>query len=205
MIIAIEGIIGAGKTRLIERLNIKNGLTYPEFQYHPFYEPVDENKYLGRFYKDPKKWAFPMQMELMFRRFKIQLQSLQYSLEKNEHCLLDRSLLGDWVFASVNNQKDNISDLEMQTYQQYYNNFISQLYNLDLIIYLEVDPLVAKQRLESRDRWQEKNIPLNYYEALDHTYRLLLTNYKQTVYVDWNKPNQDIQIIENIIAKNAYK
>ncbi len=202
--IAIEGILGVGKTQLVQQLSQKPG-------YVPFYEPVKENEYLGRFYENPSKWAFPMQMELLFRRYLIEQQAIAKralaltSGNINSVFLLDRSLMGDFVFALVNHELDNISVLEWETYLRYYHHFKHQLKLYDLIIYLEADPKIAQERLEGRDRWQEQNIPLSYYKKLDHVYRRVLESYEEAFYVDWNEPNQDIQIIENIIAKEVYK
>lgn len=193
----IEGIIGAGKTEIIQQLSKKTG-------YIPFYEPIKENPYLGPFYEDPRRWAFPMQMELLLQRAKIEQQAFKVSQQTHRVALLDRSLLGDFVFAKVNWIQQNISPLEWKTYLKYYNHLRDNT-DYDLIIYLEVDPIVAKQRLEKRNRIEEKNIPLSYYESLDHTYHLLLKGYKQTVYVDWNQPNRDIQIIQDVIAKAVYQ
>ena len=61
-IIAISGIIGVGKTTLTRTLgNILGADTY--------YEPVDTNEYLDKFYADKEAYAFPMQVYLLNHRF----------------------------------------------------------------------------------------------------------------------------------------
>jgi len=55
-IIWIEGGIGAGKTTLTEKMAKALNL-------RAIYEPVEGNPYLARFYEEPKRWAFPMQIE----------------------------------------------------------------------------------------------------------------------------------------------
>ena len=53
--IVVSGLIGVGKTVLTEKLAKLLG-------YEPIYEPVKDNPYLSDFYKDPHKWAYPMQV-----------------------------------------------------------------------------------------------------------------------------------------------
>ena len=65
--IGISGLIGAGKTTLAEALA-------KELNLPVFYEPVTNNEYLKDFYTDMKRYAFPMQIYLLNKRFKQQQQ-----------------------------------------------------------------------------------------------------------------------------------
>ena len=65
--IGISGLIGAGKTTLAEALA-------KELDLPVFYEPVTDNAYLKDFYLDMKRYAFPMQIYLLNKRFKQQQQ-----------------------------------------------------------------------------------------------------------------------------------
>ena len=67
MFIGISGVIGAGKTTLAEALAAKLGLPVQ-------YEPVIDNIYLKDFYVDMEKYAFPLQVYLLNKRFKQQQQ-----------------------------------------------------------------------------------------------------------------------------------
>ena len=55
LFISISGLIGAGKSTLATKLAEKMGLPC-------FYEPVIDNAYLADFYKDPARYAFPLQV-----------------------------------------------------------------------------------------------------------------------------------------------
>ena len=55
-------MIGAGKTTLATELGKQMGLT-------TYYEPVADNEYLADFYKDKARYAFPLQVYLLNRRF----------------------------------------------------------------------------------------------------------------------------------------
>ena len=122
-IIWIEGVIGAGKTTLARTLGEALGMRVLE-------EPVDSNPYLTRFYKDPKRWAYPMQIHLMGVRYGMQqLAAYESVAGASNGVLLDRGLPGDRVFAHLHtlmpkNEEDkekNISPLEWQTYQRWYD------------------------------------------------------------------------------------
>ena len=65
--IGISGMIGAGKSTLAAALGKELGLPV-------YYEPVVDNLYLADFYMDMSKYAFPMQIYLLNRRFKQQQQ-----------------------------------------------------------------------------------------------------------------------------------
>jgi len=71
LFIGISGLIGAGKTTLAEALAKKLDLPVN-------YEPVIDNVYLADFYGDMKKYAFPLQVFLLNKRFKQQQQIVWY-------------------------------------------------------------------------------------------------------------------------------
>ncbi|MHA2364830.1 MAG: deoxynucleoside kinase [Candidatus Hodarchaeales archaeon] len=161
----IEGIIGAGKStitkKLAEALNLR-----------PLLEPVKSNPYLAKFYKDPKRWAFSMQIELLFRRYAMQkLAAYEVTSESQfSGAILDRGLPGDRVFAKLHMMEGNISDMEWQTYLTAYNIMTCSLFPPSLLIFLDVDPRVAIARLEKRDRDAEVGIPIDYLEKLQRGY-----------------------------------
>lgn len=74
LFIGISGLIGAGKTTLAEALAAKLGLPV-------YYEPVIDNVYLSDFYNDMKKYAFPLQVYLLNKRFKQQQQIVWYDYD----------------------------------------------------------------------------------------------------------------------------
>ena len=59
--IALSGPIGAGKTSLTELLTQHWGSD-------AYYESVDDNKILPLFYKDPKRYAFLLQIYFLNKR-----------------------------------------------------------------------------------------------------------------------------------------
>ena len=109
--ISISGLIGAGKSTLATKLAEKMSLPC-------FYEPVMDNEYLADFYKDPARYSFPLQVELLtttptiiifplfFSFIKIYLlnrrfQQHQSIIWQGQGGVQDRTIYEDSVFARV--------------------------------------------------------------------------------------------------------
>lgn len=169
-IIWIDGIIGAGKTTISKQI-AKN------LNFRPLLEPVDSNPYLESFYQDPKRWAFSMQIDLLLKRAAIHKLANMESLSESQFngIVIDRGLPGDRVFAKVHYLEGNISELEWQTYNRAFTYLTYDLGPPDILIFLDVDPKVAKDRLESRNRKAEAGIPLDYFKKLHRGYLDMLT------------------------------
>jgi deoxyadenosine/deoxycytidine kinase len=90
MYVAVEGIIGAGKSTLASFLAKK-------MDWRMLAEPIDGNPLLAKFYEDPKRWAFTMQIRMLHERYRLQ----QVAAHDHQPCILDRSLPGDRVFAKL--------------------------------------------------------------------------------------------------------
>lgn len=165
-IIWVEGIIGSGKSTLTktiaERLNLK-----------AFHEPVESNPFLDRFYKDPERWAFPMQMYLMYQRFAMQKEAA-YAAARGNGAVLDRGMPGDRVFCKLHMLEGNIHKLEWMAYQASYDIMACSLTPPSLLLFLDVEPDVALERVRARARGVESSIDLRYLVDLRKGYLDLL-------------------------------
>lgn len=168
-IVWIEGIIGSGKTTLADKLA-------EALSFRPIHEPVETNPYLGVFYQDPKRWAYSMQLHLLAERYGLQKLAVGEALsgEVYRGVILDRGLPGDRVFAKLHAQAGNISELEFKTYERFYEIMACDLRPPSLIVFLDVDPRVAHQRVTRRARAAENGLPLEYLEQLHRGYLDLL-------------------------------
>lgn len=196
-IIWVEGNIGAGKTTLSHILE-------KEMSYRGFYEPVDSNPYLQDFYEDPKRWAFPMQIEMLHRRYAMQqLAAYECTAYSDFHgAVIDRGLPGDRVFAKIHTDEGNISQREWDTYEKCYNIMTRSLTPPSLLIYLDVDPEECYYRARKRARDQESGVEdqefYDYLFKLEKYYIRLLEQIKEGTHswsagikvleIDWNKP-----------------
>lgn len=187
----IEGLIGAGKTTLTKRL-------VDEFQLEPFYEPVVSNPYLSRFYKDPQRWAFPMQTHIMSMRAAMHRHAMHRCAFPDatfNGAVMDRGLPGDAVFAKLQYQLGNMSLDEYKTYKLLRDYFLETIRAPAVVIYLDLSPEDALERIKARDRSCEAGVDLPYLQALNRAYHTMLTEIKsgksiwspaEVIVVDWS-------------------
>lgn len=212
-LIWIEGNIGSGKSTLTRIIENRLG-------FRGFYEPVDTNPYLKMFYEDPKRWAFPMQIHLLQRRYAIQQQSaweaISHSSEYNGS-VIDRGIPGDRVFAKIHTDDGNIHPLEWQTYEEFYATMVHSLRPPSLMIYLDVPPRECYFRARKRARDQESVVEdqefLDYLFKLETYYRELLDQLRsgghawssgiEIIEVDWQDDlnEEGIQKVLDLIKK----
>ncbi|UPA09542.1 deoxynucleoside kinase [Borrelia nietonii YOR] len=158
--IVIEGLIGAGKTTLGHVLS-------KEFNI-PFYSELN-NEFtlfmLDKFYKDKSRWAFSVQINFLNERFK-----LIKAIFKTKGGILDRSIYGDRVFASLLNESGYISNAECKIYFDLLDNMLEHSQRPVLMIYLDCSVDEAERRIKNRNRSFETGIPREYLEGLNEKY-----------------------------------
>lgn len=194
-ILSVSGIIGAGKSTLSTKLG-------KELKATVLYEPVNENKYLEKFYNDKRKYSFPMQIFLLNKRFK-QHQQMVWS---DKNTIQDRSIYEDVIFANMLRKSKMMEELDFQTYLSLFKNMSNFLNIPDLIIYLDVKPKIALERIKNRSRNCETNINLEYLNNLQKGYEDWLKDISQRIPVlkiDWDK-FKDIEYVINLV-KNKLK
>lgn len=148
-VIVLAGMIGAGKTKYTQMISEELGS-------QPFYESVDDNRILEMFYKDPKRWAFALQIHFLNTRF----QSIKQAL-KHQHNVLDRSIYEDALFTKINYESGNMSEAEMDTYLSLLDNMMEELDGMpkkapDLLVYLQGPLSIHLERIKKRGREYEQ-------------------------------------------------
>jgi len=168
-LIWVEGLIGCGKSTFTKEIGQRLNLRIVE-------EPVAGNPYLGKFYQDHKKYAFGMQMFLLHQRYAMQqLASYEATGIGNfQGAILDRSLAGDRVFAKMLMKDGLIDTLDWETYEMSYNIMARSLLPPTLLIFLDVQPETAYERMKNRNRAEETGVPIEYLIKLRHAYNELL-------------------------------
>ncbi len=164
--IAIEGVIGVGKTTLARKLK-------PQFQASLMLEAFDKNPFLSNFYSDRARYAFQTQIFFLLNRYQ-QQQTIPSQLQTNA-LLADYFFRKDLLFAELNLAGD-----EMVMYERLYRTLAENIRLPDLVVYLRagVDTLMA--RIAMRDRTYEREMDRSYIAALRQTYEQLFASYKAT-------------------------
>lgn len=165
MYIAIEGVIGAGKTslakKLSERLNAKLVL-----------ESFEDNPFLDKFYKDRERYAFHTQIHFLLSRYK-QLMKLRQGDLFYENIVADYIFEKDKIFAYL-----NLKDDELELYEKIVSIIERQINIPDLIIYLQstVDRLMSN--IKHRSRNYEKDMDRNYIRDLNEGYNYFFFRFR---------------------------
>jgi deoxyadenosine kinase len=176
-----EGLIACGKSTFAREISKRLDLRLIE-------EPVGngegiENPYLEKFYKNTAKYAFPMQIFLLHQRYAMQqLASYEATgVGGYKGAVLDRSLSGDRVFAKMLMEDGLIDPLDFQTYESAYNIMCRSLLPPTLLIFLDVQPQTAYDRMKIRNRGAESGVSLEYLTKLRKGYQDLLKEAEQAL------------------------
>lgn len=160
MHIAIAGNIGSGKTTLTTMLAKRYG-------WKPRFESVDYNPYLEDYYKDIKRWSFPMEVFFLKERFKDLLEISR----SDESVVRDRSIYeGVYVFTENNYAMGNLDDRDYETYMELFEDMTDAVQFPDLMIYLRASVSHLVSNIEKRGREYEQKMPLDYLENLNKRY-----------------------------------
>jgi len=197
MFISIAGIIGAGKTTLSDSLS-------EEFNLPSYHEPVSDNVYLEDFYKDMKRYAFPMQIFLLNKRF-VQHQQIIW---QDQGGVQDRTIYEDTIFARMLNKGGYISDMDYATYLDLFKNMSNSMRKPTLIVWLAVSPQEALDRIKTRGRDCEKNITLEYLISLHQEYEFFMQSISKTtpvIKVNWEEKHKDVTVLAKELKKEWEK
>lgn len=160
MYIAIEGVIGVGKTTLASLLQ-------PSFNAGLLLEVFEENPFLSNFYTDRDRYAFQTQIFFLLSRYHQQRHTVTELLKQHDHLLADYTFEKDALFAKI-----NLSGDELQTYYQLHEALAEKIVPPDLIVYLKADTDVLMQRIQLRDRTYERDMDRAYIDELNRAYDL---------------------------------
>ncbi len=159
--VAVEGVIGVGKTTLARMLQ-------PELGGQLMLEVFEENPFLSSFYTDRARYAFQTQIFFLLSRYR-QQQSLRMAA---------RPLVSDYIFA-----KDalfarlNLSGDELAMYERVHEALAEQVETPDLIVFLRADTDVLMRRIALRDRPYERNMERDYIDSLRRAYDAFFAAY----------------------------
>src|SRR5512141_1703406 len=144
MYVAIEGVIGVGKTTLARLLR-------PAFQAEILLEIFEENPFLSDFYADRERYAFQTQIFFLLSRYHQQRRTVPDMLSAGKTLIADYTFAKDSLFARINLQGD-----ELDMYYKVHEALGEKIPKPDLIVYLRAATPVLMQRIALRDRSYER-------------------------------------------------
>jgi len=198
--IVVEGNIGSGKTSLVKKLSA-------HINAKAFYEAFSENPFLPKFYAEPEKHAFPLELSFLAERYH------QLKKELNSKDLFHETIISDYylskslIFAEINLPEDEFS---------LYNNLFSIIHQKlpkpSLFIYLYSDVARLQLNIKNRGRDYELNISDTYLEKIQTSYLAFIKQQNEfpvllinTSKVDFVNSKEDFELIITCLDKKYTK
>ncbi len=174
LVLAIAGMVGAGKTTLTRALATRFGLQVA-------LESVDaENPWLDQFYgsvDDMRRSALPLQLHFLATRF----ASVRKMRGQGGAWILDRTWYEDAeIFARGLFEQGLMTPEEWQLYEQLYTELLHAPAARPprLLIYLRAPIEVLLERITSRGRKKERETPADYWIALHGRYERWIAGFR---------------------------
>lgn len=158
MYIAIEGVIGVGKTSLARKIQ-------PYLEAETLLEIFEENPFLSNFYADRSRYAFQTQIFFLMSRYHQQNKVFLSALGENKTVISDYTFDKDALFAGINLLGD-----ELEVYHNVHTALADKFPNPDLVIYLKASLDTLMNRIAHRDRSYERNMERSYISELMEAY-----------------------------------
>jgi deoxyguanosine kinase len=198
MYIAIEGVIGVGKTTLARLLQ-------PSFKSGLLLEVFEENPFLSDFYSDRARYAFQTQIFFLLSRYRQQNNNVPRLLAEHESLISDYTFEKDTIFAQINLQGD-----ELTMYHRVHEALAEKVPTPDLLVYLRASMDTILKRIALRDRAYERQIERSYLEQLSGAYEEFLSHSSRLPFptliidtddTDYIRSEDDLKEIENRIRQ----
>lgn len=182
-VIGIEGNIGVGKTTICHK--IKSHLQTLGYKAKVFEEKVD-GYVLEEFIENIESATPIFQLTMLEKRKEIHRDAIKESRNSGTICIIDRTLIGDYIFAQVN--RKHFSDKQ---WVRYMNALKIDLPKPDYVVLMNAEPEICIQRMMNRDRRGEDKYDKDYIKALHDAH--------QKIEIDHIK----IKAVNNITAKQV--
>jgi deoxyadenosine/deoxycytidine kinase len=183
--VAGEGVIGVGKTAVVERLAERLDATtvMEEWAQNPFLKP---------FYEGAPGSAFQAELFFLLSRYR-QQQELQ---QRN---LFQTYTVSDYVFEkSLLFAYLNLEDSELLIYEKLYALLAESVPRPDLVVYLQAPTDVLLKRVRERGRPEESRMGEDYLAEVNRAYNHYFFHYSQTPLLVVNTTDLDFARKEDV-------
>jgi len=197
MYVAIEGVIGVGKTTLARLLQ-------PSFEAEVLLEIFEENPFLSDFYADRARYAFQTQIFFLLSRYRQQNSTVPNILASGKNLLADYTFAKDALFARI-----NLSGDELDMYHKVHEALGEKIPKPDLLVYLQASTDTLMGRIALRDRPYERQMERDYIDRLNNAYEEFFSkpyDHTPVLKIDTNsldivQNHEHLKLIENRIRE----
>jgi deoxyguanosine kinase len=198
MYVAIEGVIGVGKTTLARLLQ-------PAFNAEVILEVFEENPFLSDFYSDRERYAFQTQIFFLLSRYHQQRRTITDLVMTGNNVIADYTFAKDSLFARINLKGD-----ELDMYYKVHEALAEKIQKPDLLVYLQASTDTLMQRIAQRDRPYERQMERAYIDQLNVAYDDFFSkpfDHTPILIIDSNNLNvvqnpEDLKQVENRIRRS---
>jgi deoxyadenosine/deoxycytidine kinase len=156
--VVIEGNIGAGKTTLARKIA-------DQFNARLILERFADNPFLPKFYNEPEKYSFPLELSFLADRYKQLKEELVAQDLFKAFTVADYYFMKSLVFAA-----STLSGDEYNLYRQIFYIIYGSLPKPDIYVYLHLNPDKLLLNIEKRGRHYEQSISRDYLKKIEESY-----------------------------------
>ena len=156
--IAIEGNIGAGKTSLATKIS-------KEFNAKLVLERFADNPFLPKFYKEPERYAFTLEMSFLADRYQQISDDLSQLDLFKDFIVSDYDVNKSLIFSKVTLPVD-----EFRLYRKLFYQVYKDIAKPDLYVYLYQNTERLQKNIKKRGRKYESDIKDDYLEKINSGY-----------------------------------
>ncbi|HSO13197.1 MAG TPA: deoxynucleoside kinase [Anaerolineales bacterium] len=198
MYVAIEGVIGVGKTTLARLLQ-------SSFDAEIILEVFEENPFLSDFYSDRERYAFQTQIFFLLSRYHQQRRTVHEIIATGKNLFADYTFAKDALFAQINLKGD-----ELDMYYKVHEALAEKIEKPDLLVYLQATTDTLMQRIALRDRPYERQMERSYIHELNQAYEEFFSkpfDHASVLTIDTNNLNviqnpEHLKLVENRIRQS---
>lgn len=159
--IVVEGNIGAGKSTVLSHIETQG--------FKVFYENVDSwRPYLELFYAQPERWSFALQMAILHDMAQQKKEADKLNPEDHPYVFFERSPLSNMLFARMARMLGNMTDLELHTYELFYEELC---WKPEFTVLIDTPVITCLERVQKRQRPGEAKIDLDYLQSVEAFHR----------------------------------
>lgn len=156
--VVIEGNIGAGKTTLASKIS-------EQFNARLILEHFADNPFLPKFYTDPDKYSFPLELSFLASRYKQLKEELVPQDLFKSFSVADYYFMKSLVFAASTLEGD-----EYNLYRQIFYIIYGSLPKPDIYVYLHLSTDRLLENISKRGRTYEQSITKEYLQRVQDSY-----------------------------------